>query len=192
MTSSQHAHFCWPESSTWYPDVSLQAQTHTQSQQNHSQISSSTKSIIWVFVASYLAIQRVFYSNNHVLHTESLATLGHFVSAFAPRAPPDSTFSHKPTQRAALFLTLLHHLRPTVAFLFSLLELSLWARASCTRTISVMLSNGLEAQVRTDLTAAGLISRNTWWVPALMPRLIYEAWDRQQPSSEIKTYESHS
>lgn len=89
--------------------------------------------------------------------------------------------SHKPTLHKPPFFSSLLYLHPIVVSLPSL-ELCLWANAhaSWTCTISVMLSNGLEAQVRTDLTAVGLISRNTWWVPTLMPRLIYEAWDRQQ------------
>lgn len=57
---------------------------------------------------------------------------------------------------------------------------------SCTSTLSAMLSNGPEAQVRTDLTAVGLVSRNTWWLPVLMPGLISEAWDSQQLLSGIK------
>lgn len=51
----------------------------------------------------------------------------------------------------------------------------------------VMASNGLQAQARTGLTAVGPISRNTWWVPALVSGLIYKAWDCQQLPLQIKT-----
>lgn len=93
------------------------------------------------------------------------------------------------TQMEPSCLSSLFYLPSIVVFLLFAYTLPLWATSHaniyCAWTISVTVSNGPEAQARTGLSAAGLISRHTWSVPTLMPGLIYFAWVCQQLPSEI-------
>ena len=217
VTSSRHAHFCWPEDQNHQHGTQMSA-----SRRKHTELGKVTiRSLLQTPKASERLLCEAICScvfDYAQLDFDTMVLFLHWIlynvknSEMLRGSPcvwrelarereffflPDFTFSL--TNRAFLFISsplsspLYCCVSPLSSHSFSPSDHThTHAHTHCTCIISVAASNGLQAQARTGLTAVGLISRNTWWVPTLMPGLIYQAWDCQQPPSDRKTCESHS